>query len=108
MTASLLAPLLPRLQGSLNGNDAGRTSSDAGLIDLLLFNPPYVPTTIEEEEQAQRDAAIAGSWAGGNTGTRLLEQLIDDVDGLGRGAGVEVRRRAKRCEKRQMFRVYVC
>lgn len=62
---------------------------------MLLFNPPYVPTTEEEEQQAQRDAAIAGSWAGGNTGTKLLEVLFEDVDGLGRGAGIEVSGRVR-------------
>lgn len=54
----------------------------AGQIDVLLFNPPYVPTTLEEEEQAQRlDAAydngqLSAAWAGGSTGTRLLDMLI--------------------------------
>ncbi|CAO1625861.1 unnamed protein product [Parajaminaea phylloscopi] len=71
---STVTALAPRLQ--------------TGLVDLLLFNPPYVPTTPEEEEQAQRDAAISGSWAGGSTGTRLLDELLDDVAGLGKG-GVE-------------------
>lgn len=52
---------------------------------MLLFNPPYVPTSEEEEEAAQSGAGIAGSWAGGATGTRLVDALIDDEDG-----GIEV------------------
>lgn len=47
-----------------------------GKIDLLLFNPPYVPTTPEEVEAAQRRQLIEGSWAGGGDGTRLLDELI--------------------------------
>jgi release factor glutamine methyltransferase len=53
-----------------------------GQIDVLLFNPPYVPTTTEEEEQAQRldaaydDGQISAAWAGGSTGTRLLDMLV--------------------------------
>lgn len=60
----------------------------AGLIDVLLFNPPYVPTTEEEEAIAQREGALAGSWAGGSMGTNLLNDLITSVDRRDRG-GIE-------------------
>ncbi|PWN52429.1 putative methylase [Violaceomyces palustris] len=46
-------------------------------VDLLLFNPPYVPTEEEEERMAQAEQSIQGSWAGGNTGTRLVDTIID-------------------------------
>ncbi|WFD42137.1 peptide chain release factor N(5)-glutamine methyltransferase [Malassezia psittaci] len=49
-----------------------------GAVDLLLFNPPYVVTSDEEELVAQQHASIEGSWAGGLYGTRLLQKLIDD------------------------------
>ncbi|WFC98052.1 peptide chain release factor N(5)-glutamine methyltransferase [Malassezia yamatoensis] len=49
-----------------------------GAVDLLLFNPPYVVTSDEEEIAAQQHASIEGSWAGGIYGTRLLQQMIDD------------------------------
>lgn len=81
VVTSTLAALLPRLQSQ-------HTPAAAGLVDVLLFNPPYVPTTPAEEALAQEQAAIAGSWAGGWTGTALLDGLIDDVCGRGRG-GVE-------------------
>lgn len=45
-------------------------------VDVLLFNPPYVPTTEEEETVAQRLASIQGSWAGGALGTTLVEQIL--------------------------------
>lgn len=63
--APVLTPLLQALRPRCDG-----------LIDLLIFNPPYVPTTNEEEREAQRTAAIEGSWAGGAYGTALVEQLL--------------------------------
>lgn len=73
--------------GKANGVhiEAVRTSLLSGLtdrlrrkVDVLLFNPPYVPTEEEEEMMAQDRAGIEGSWAGGATGTRLVDELIDD------------------------------
>lgn len=60
--SSLLSGLRERLEGK---------------VDVLLFNPPYVPTLEEEEEAAQGEAGIEGSWAGGVTGTKLVDELID-------------------------------
>ena len=59
---SLLSALRPRIDGK---------------VDVLLFNPPYVPTEEEEETMAQSNAGIEGAWAGGETGTRLVDELID-------------------------------
>ncbi|KAE8224061.1 hypothetical protein CF319_g2995 [Tilletia indica] len=76
-----LEPILGNMLSSLKSRVSGKQDQDLaeqqGLIDLLLFNPPYVPTPEEEEAQAQQDAGIAGSWAGGSTGTRLVDELID-------------------------------
>lgn len=73
---SLLSGLRDRLRGS---------------VDVLLFNPPYVPTEEEEEMMAQDKAGIEGSWAGGATGTRLVDELIDEGvirDVLGNGGRI--------------------
>ncbi|CAO1613536.1 unnamed protein product [Jaminaea pallidilutea] len=80
IVTDLLASLLARPTG-----DSKNKQQQLGVVDLLLFNPPYVPTTEEEEEQAQRQAALSGSWAGGSLGVNLLERLFDDADGLGHG-----------------------
>mmetsp|Transcript_787 Transcript_787/g.4907 ORF Transcript_787/g.4907 Transcript_787/m.4907 type:complete len:255 (+) Transcript_787:139-903(+) len=40
--------------------------------DLLLCNPPYVPT---EEEEADRDD-IARAWAGGKRGRRVIDPFV--------------------------------
>jgi release factor glutamine methyltransferase len=90
----LLSCLLPRIQGRRSIASTAIPSTDvvdreegeredeagpSGLVDLLLFNPPYVPTSEEEEALAQQDRSLSGSWAGGSLGTRLLHSLIDDA-----------------------------
>ncbi|SPO22186.1 related to MTQ2 - Putative S-adenosylmethionine-dependent methyltransferase [Ustilago trichophora] len=62
LNSSLLSGMRPRIDGN---------------VDVLLFNPPYVPTEEEEEMMAQSKAGIEGSWAGGETGTKLVDELID-------------------------------
>lgn len=47
-----------------------------GKVDVLIFNPPYVPTSDEEEAAEQARASIGGAWAGGPLGTRLVDALI--------------------------------
>lgn len=50
------------------------------LVDLLIFNPPYVVTTDEEVGQAQfgnrTDDKLVYSWAGGLHGRRIIDVLI--------------------------------
>ena len=44
-------------------------SDVTGKLDVILFNPPYVPTDTDEMEQSQLStggtASIASTWAGG-------------------------------------------
>ena len=49
-------------------------------VDVLLFNPPYVPTEDSEEAAAQQSADIAGSWAGGLTGMNVTDRVLGAVD----------------------------
>lgn len=56
--------LLPRLRHS---------------IDVLTFNPPYVPTFSEEAYDAQGTASIQGSWAGGIDGMQVTDTLLQTV-----------------------------
>ncbi|KIJ68716.1 hypothetical protein HYDPIDRAFT_81547 [Hydnomerulius pinastri MD-312] len=63
----LSRPLLARLRQS---------------VDIILFNPPYVPTDQEEASYAQYGADIAGSWAGGNEGMEVTNRFLKDVGNL--------------------------
>jgi len=50
------------------------------LVDIILFNPPYVPTDMEEVLSAQRDHGIPGSWAGGADGMEITNGLLRDIE----------------------------
>ena len=49
-------------------------------VDILLFNPPYVPTDSDEADEAQQGANIAGAWAGGQDGMAVTDILLDQVE----------------------------
>jgi len=57
LTCDLLQPLLQRLEGK---------------VDLLVFNPPYVPTPEEEVSRA----GIAQAWAGGMHGRVVIDKVL--------------------------------
>jgi len=65
--ASLTRPLAARLHHA---------------VDILVFNPPYVPTTVVEVEDAQGERDIQGSWAGGNDGMQVTNLLLESVESL--------------------------
>lgn len=53
-----------------------------GKVDVILFNPPYVPTWSEEADEAQERHGIAGSWAGGLSGMEVTDRFLKTVDQL--------------------------
>ena len=63
LCADLLGPLRPRLDGA---------------VDVLLFNPPYVPTPAEEVERG----GIAAAWAGGERGRVVIDRVLPQVPHL--------------------------
>ncbi|KAI6159583.1 S-adenosyl-L-methionine-dependent methyltransferase [Pisolithus thermaeus] len=67
ITCDLARPLLKRLQHS---------------VDIILFNPPYVPTESEEVSFAQSGRSISGSWAGGINGMEVTNRLLGDIETL--------------------------
>ena len=53
-------------------------------IDLLLFNPPYVPTSTEEMLEAQSGALSAkdelpAAWAGGIAGREICDKILPEI-----------------------------
>ena len=50
-----------------------------GGVDLLLFNPPYVPTIASEADDAQDARGIAGAWAGGHDGMDITQRVLDSL-----------------------------
>ncbi|KAI9511780.1 S-adenosyl-L-methionine-dependent methyltransferase [Russula earlei] len=67
LVASLARPLTSRLRHA---------------VDVLVFNPPYVPTYEVEVDAAQRNGGISGSWAGGTDGMQVTDAFLRQVDGL--------------------------
>lgn len=63
--------------------DTIRTSLTDGLraqqFDLIVFNPPYVPTESSEIDTA---GSISAAWAGGADGMDVTNQLLSRVSGL--------------------------
>lgn len=47
-----------------------------GLVDVMVINPPYVPTP---EEEVGRDG-IASAWAGGENGRRVIDKILPITD----------------------------
>ncbi|KAJ8517049.1 hypothetical protein ONZ45_g5720 [Pleurotus djamor] len=47
-----------------------------GQVDLVVFNPPYVPTPTDEAQVAQDVGGIAGAWAGGRDGMTLTNVFL--------------------------------
>ncbi|EPX73863.1 prorein methyltransferase Mtq2 [Schizosaccharomyces octosporus yFS286] len=54
-------------------------------IDVLLFNPPYVPTEFEE---IPKEANIASAWAGGTDGMDVTNQLLNNLSDILSADGV--------------------
>ncbi|KAF9071358.1 S-adenosyl-L-methionine-dependent methyltransferase [Rhodocollybia butyracea] len=51
-------------------------------VDIICFNPPYVPTISVEASEAQGLRGIEGSWAGGSGGMQVTNVFLDMVHEL--------------------------
>lgn len=58
-------------------------------IDLLVFNPPYVPSRVDketEERQLEQEKVLNSSdnlirtWAGGVNGREVIDKVVEEID----------------------------
>lgn len=54
-------------------------TTTAGLFDVVFFNPPYVATDAEEMRRARTCRDIAASWAGGDDGREVINEILRTV-----------------------------
>merc|ERR1712154_185865 len=47
-------------------------------VDILIFNPPYVPTTEDELMESQNDKLLSAAWAGGLDGRSVIDRFIEN------------------------------
>eukprot|EP00899_Mesostigma_viride_P002941 jgi/Mesvir1/12648/Mv02203-RA.1 len=55
---------------------------DIGAIDVLLFNPPYVPTPEEDVATPHQCGGISASWAGGDRGRTVIDAFLPRLPAL--------------------------
>jgi release factor glutamine methyltransferase len=67
------APSIDLVRGSLV------SWSRSKVFDVVIFNPPYVPTEEDEVERAKKDMDIAASWAGGERGREVIDETLSTV-----------------------------
>uniref|UniRef100_A0A182SRM6 Methyltransferase HEMK2 n=1 Tax=Anopheles maculatus TaxID=74869 RepID=A0A182SRM6_9DIPT len=87
----------------LNGSSLDVVNMDllaglrSGCVDLLVFNPPYVPTQptvdsleehIDEFHLSGEDQNLVHAWAGGVDGRIVTDRVLDDLDRILSPAGV--------------------
>lgn len=65
------------INGSLDTPIAQRLT---GKVDVVLFNPPYVPTSAQEALKAQAHGNIGGAWAGGSDGMQVTDIFLRRVE----------------------------
>ncbi|KAF7684514.1 Methyltransferase N6AMT1 [Astathelohania contejeani] len=67
-------------KGSRFSNDLIKSSLlkniNQNMLDVIIFNPPYVPTP--DDECFHND--IRASWAGGAKGRRIIDQFIKELN----------------------------
>ncbi|GAA6005145.1 hypothetical protein JCM11491_002593 [Sporobolomyces phaffii] len=49
-------------------------------VDVLVFNPPYVETEDDELHDAQLDGTIEKAWAGGESGMKITNKVLEQVE----------------------------
>lgn len=73
LCASSFSPPCPLLENAVSG-------SGGVTCDVILFNPPYVPTSMEELEDAiLKKDVITAAWCGGIKGRVVLDRFLSSL-----------------------------
>lgn len=48
-------------------------------FDLVVFNPPYVPTEQDEMQKALIERDLSAAWAGGRDGREVIDRFVDEI-----------------------------
>lgn len=49
-------------------------------IDVLIFNPPYVPTPTLDDNETNLDKNLIKSWSGGIDGREVIDKVLKDLN----------------------------
>ncbi|KAI0562698.1 methyltransferase [Gracilaria domingensis] len=49
-------------------------------FDVIVFNPPYVPTDDDELQRALTKHDISASWAGGKDGREVIDRFLKSLN----------------------------
>lgn len=88
------APCLHLHRGDLFGPFMRETTGDVqeegdGVFDVVLFNPPYVPTSVEELEAAGTQGDfITAAWCGGPRGRVVVDRFLSHLPRFLSASGV--------------------
>jgi release factor glutamine methyltransferase len=74
-----LFPITCHLATPLLSSSSSSTNSLQNKMNIILFNPPYVPTP---DEEVGRSTGIEASWAGGIDGRRVIDQALPQIASL--------------------------
>ncbi|KPI87409.1 putative eRF1 methyltransferase catalytic subunit [Leptomonas seymouri] len=68
---------LRRFQGDLFGPVHDALGTKGAVFDVILFNPPYVPTSLEELQDAvSKKDVITAAWCGGPRGRVVTDRFL--------------------------------
>lgn len=78
-TLSLLQNETPKNRADVIRADLFQAFTPTTAFDIILFNPPYVPTDDDELSRALNTHDISASWAGGSSGRYVIDKFLDSL-----------------------------
>ena len=63
----------------IQGSYLDALSCLCGNVDLLFFNPPYVPTEAIGDAGEPSESHLTSSWAGGHKGRQIIDKFLKKI-----------------------------